>query len=155
MLWYGCDKGLFTLARCRSSPSACFFSSIAFSCFCFSSIFHPEGITRIGNSFKFLNKFLNCQSQTIFWKLYVLLSNNLYLLNDCKEISKFANVVWFFGLIFQAGCWRVVVSFFYLRKALWYFENFILSLQDLKAHFSIPFLHRFVVDDRQGLHFQQ
>jgi len=112
MLWYGCDKGLFTLARCRSSPSACFFSSIAFSCFCFSSIFHPEGITRIGNSFKFLNKFLNCQSQTIFWKLYVLLSKNLYLLNDCKEISKFANVVWFFGLIFQAGCWRVVVSFF-------------------------------------------
>jgi len=88
------------------------FSSIAFSCFCFSSIFHPEGITRIGNSFKFLNKFLNCQSQTIFWKLYVLLSKNLYLLNGCKEISKFANVVWFFGLIFQAGCWRVVVSFF-------------------------------------------
>jgi len=112
MLWYGCDKGLFTLARCRSSPSACFFSSIAFSCFCFSSIFHPEGITRIGNSFKFLNKFLNCQSQTIFWKLYVLLSKNLYLLNGCKKISKFANVVWFFGLIFQAGCWRVVVSFF-------------------------------------------
>lgn len=129
-------------------------SSIAFSCFCFSSIFHPEGITRIGNSFKFLNKFLNCQSQTIFWKLYVLLSKNLYLLNDCKEISKFANVVWFFGLISSRLLTRGG-KLFYLRKALWYFENFILSLQDLKAHFSIPFLHRFVVDDRQGLHFQQ
>lgn len=52
-----------------------------------------------------------------------------------KEVSKFETFVQFFSSSRLLTCGG---KLFYLRKALWYFENVISSPQDLKAHFSVP-----------------
>jgi hypothetical protein len=120
--------------------------------FCFCSFFHPEVITRIGNSFKILNKF---RIAIIFWKLYVLLSKNLNLRNDCKkiaDISKFATFVRSFGLIFSSRLLtRGGKLFFILERHFGILKILYCHCRTWRHIFPSPFLHRFVVDDRQGV----
>jgi len=99
-----CDKGLFTLAHCRSLPSACcFFSSIAhfFSILQFHAqewnLFHPLVITRIGNSLKVLNKF----RIAIFRKLHVYLCKSVNVRNDWENAQKVQHLSGLLGSFFK------------------------------------------------------
>jgi len=80
-------------------------------------------------------------------------AKNLYLLNDYKDISKFANVVWFSGLIFQAGCWRVVVSFFLSQKGTLVFWKFYIVTAGLEGTFFHPLFTSFCCRRQTGVAF--
>jgi len=112
------------------------------------SPFHPQVITRTGNSFKILNKFGIAR---------VKLDSEKCMYSSTKKMRrKCAIFVWSFGLISKADCWHMVS--FYLRKALWYFEIFIWRhfpwLEG--TFFRPPFFYIVSLSATDGgLHFQQ
>jgi len=61
------------------------------------NLFHLLVITRIGNSFKILNKFKVAR----FWKLHVFFGENVNVRNDCENAQKVQHLSGLLGSFFK------------------------------------------------------